>query len=147
MVMVKEDCGLCDKLRCGLAVSDKQTFYTFALKLICQITDAVITLVNGGSTGSQVTNLYNEVAFGSITNAFTALLTDAHSKRSLVVDNETNEALYISFDGTNIHDFVSPSSASVYKLGEIGRYEASNVYVKYVTAAPTAGLVSVRASY
>lgn len=86
------------------------------------------------------------VAFGSITNAYTAVgaATTAPINQFVLV-NETDKTLYISFDGVNDHlvllsgtQFVNDVNSNK-STNHLFMGEHENVYVKYVAGAPTSG--------
>lgn len=82
------------------------------------------------------------VAFGSITNSYTAIGGEfTHAMRVLVFRNNTDADMLISFDGTTNNDIIPAGSFSLYDLTsdqdttEHFRYQnGTQVYVKYVSA-------------
>ena len=94
------------------------------------------------------------VAFGSITNSFTALgTTFGHAMRVLHFINNTDGDMMISFDGTTSNAPVLAESFSLYDLtsdedaNEMFRYEiGTQIYIKYLTA-PTKGTFYLVAIY
>lgn len=94
------------------------------------------------------------MAFGSITNSYTALGTPfGHAMRVLNLRNTTDQGIYISFDGTTDNDYLPASSFALYDLtsdqdvNEHFRYQNNTqVFVKYASA-PASGAVYLTAIY
>lgn len=96
------------------------------------------------------------IAFGSITNTYTALSATGLSKpcRILNFQNATNAPIYISFDGVDDHIYLAAESFQLFDFGtnrginasELAVKEGTIFYVKYASA-PTAGLVAVSGFY
>jgi len=87
------------------------------------------------------------VAFGSVGASYGAALTDSHNKLEILVDNQTDAAIYVSFNGTNNHEILAAGQAAKWDFGSYGRYESGNVSIKHTGAAPTSGNVYVSARY
>ena len=89
---------------------------------------------------------WRSVAFGSITNSYTALGSPlGHAMRVLHFINNTDGDMAISFDGTTDNMPILADSFSLYDLtsdqdaNEMFRYEnGTQIYIKYLTA-PTTG--------
>lgn len=96
------------------------------------------------------------VAFGGISGTYAALGSPLlHGARLIILDNLTNDDLLISFDGTNDHMVLVSTSAKIIdfasnKVGPVGQLELSKgtqVYVKQLSGAPTAGSVYLSVIY
>lgn len=94
------------------------------------------------------------VAFGSVTSSFVATGAAMPAPiRILKISNATNADIYVSYDGSTIHDAIPASSGMVLdftanKTMPDGNFLAlgTKVYIKYVTA-PSSGNVYVSAYY
>jgi len=107
-----------------------------------------IYLGSATSGHTEVTNItMGTVAFGSVGASYTAALTDSHNKLEILVDNQTDAAIYVSFNGTNNHEILAAGQAAKWNFGSYGRYESGNVSIKHTGAAPTSGNVYVSARY
>lgn len=87
------------------------------------------------------------VAFGSITNAFVALLTNTNKLKWCLFNNATNQPVSWD-DGTN--EVLSGQPAStllVLDWGANGRWMATNIRIKYTGSAPASGTAYVNCGY
>ena len=99
---------------------------------------------------------YKSVAFGSITNSYTAVGTPvAHNWRILVFVNNTNGDLKISADGTTDNLFIPANSFKLFDFTTNSDQDAQEAlvvglqtqfYVKYSTA-PTSGALYIEGLY
>jgi hypothetical protein len=85
---------------------------------------------------------YANYAESSITASFTTALTNSAKIKILTMSNKTDQALEISYDATNVRDYLSPGETVVYDLGASGRWIESNISVRYVVN-PTTGVFIV----
>jgi len=92
-----------------------------------------------------------EKAFGSITNSYTAIGSAIDSSlRIIYFANNTDATLYVSYDGTNDHHKIAPSSGRAVdcvtnRTGDENVYASeagTTFYVKYVSE-PTSGEIVV----
>lgn len=97
-------------------------------------------------TYTPITHLYAKVAAADIAAAFAVALSDEHRKLHVLVDNQTDQAMYVSFDGTNTHDLIKAGGSREWHLGELMRYEINKVYLAYVVD-PSTGQVVITADY
>ncbi len=100
-----------------------------------------------------VPDILRTVAFGAIGAPFTAIgAVFAHPIRLLNINNDTNQAIIISYDGVHNHqyipaqtglilDFTSNSANFTFPLLAAG----TTIYVSDNGVAPTSGLVAVSA--
>lgn len=102
-----------------------------------------------------------QIAFGAIGAGFTAIpgitvpAVYTNPIRILILKNATNAPMYISYDGTFIHDFLPAASGQVLDFtanaggGHTFPFIAAGttVYVTYDVVAPTSGSVTVSAYY
>ncbi len=93
------------------------------------------------------------VAFGSITGSYVALGTPfGNLYRILKFINTTNQAVFVSTDGVNDHDYIPAGGFSLYDITTNGVQErfvfgkGTQVYVKYASA-PGSGLFAVISLY
>lgn len=94
------------------------------------------------------------VAFGSITNAYVALGTPlAHSAVIVIFDNQTDEQVQVSWDGTNTWKTFAAGQALVLDVqsnkGLGGAFQISQrtqFYVRYVSA-PSSGAFYISVLY
>lgn len=151
--MAISDCNYCDLLQnCGARLDDRGWFQTLVLRILCNIGSIVD---EWSDSGVPVVSATTEILYvpvvpvlgTTLTAAFVAAMTDAHDKLEIVVDNETNEAIEVSFDGAVVHEYLSPSSAVRLSCGAYGRHESGNVYLRHAGVVPTAGSVYVSARY
>lgn len=90
-----------------------------------------------------------ELAFGSVTGTYAALgVPTADHVRLITLQNQTNEQIYISFDGTTNHLRLASNSfklldLSANKVRDDGLFIASGtqIYVKYVSTLGASGSV------
>lgn len=90
-----------------------------------------------------------ELAFGSITGTYAALgMPTSDSVRVITFQNQTNQQIYISFDGVNDHLRLAANSFKLFdlssnKVRDDGLFLASGIqlYVKYVSTLGASGNV------
>lgn len=91
-------------------------------------------------------DLLRSVVFSSITSSYTLLAPPfGHAMRSIDFTNYTDAIIYVSFDRINDNIVVLPGSFKIFDLtlnqdeNESLRFQiGTNIYIKYVGAAPTA---------
>lgn len=147
------DCGACKTARCNGGLT-KQALENAVVRLLCDQVDALDTIVTVGiptapATGSQATPLpLVRIAYNLVPAAFAVALDDTNQKRYINIYNGTNQPVAISFDaGVTVHEVVDPSTAVVLRYSEAALYQANKVYLKYDSAAPTAGEVRIASMY
>jgi len=94
------------------------------------------------------------IAFGSVTGSYLPIGTAfGHIVRLMKIVNNTNADMFISFDGTNDHDYIPATSFALYDLTTNGVTATefvlkigTQVYVKQNTA-PTSGSVFITCVY
>lgn len=96
------------------------------------------------------------LAFGSISGTYTAVGTPLlNAARLIIVTNQSNADMLVSFDGVNNHMFVISSSALVLdfasnKVGPVDQLELpshTQVYVKQASGAASSGSVYLAVVY
>lgn len=146
--MSQDTCPICDLLITGCAtISQDDYFYTLASRLLCEI--AVNTAASGGgNTPVEATFLpMASIAAGSVTNAYQALLTDAHNKKYVNVYNRTDQAILVSFDGTHDYTVVGSYSSFTIPFAQSNNFFNGNVYIKYLDTQPSQNSVYASAYY
>ena len=88
-----------------------------------------------------------EVAFGSITASYTTALTNGVPLLFIDIYNGTNAAIYLSFNATNNHLYVPPTSWAGVNLGDFQMHETSNISVKHAGVAPASGSLYISGGY
>jgi hypothetical protein len=86
-----------------------------------------------------------EIAFGSITGSFQLVGTAfGHINYLIKIQNTCNTGMFISFDGTNIHDYIPSNGFSLYDFNSnaLAQPFGEGCYVKY-ESAPSSGNVYV----
>lgn len=107
--------------------------------LLCSILSVLQTL-------TQVARLYAKIDYSAVAATLTLALDDTHRKLGITIDNRTNQAVNVSFDGVNIHDCVASGATREMVYGPSMRYEINKVYLSYVSA-PSSGWVTITAWY
>jgi len=90
-----------------------------------------------------------EVAFGSITAAYAAFGSALeHDAFRVTIFNGTDQAMYISFDGTNDHKKIVSQSGRVWdeKNNDMYRKSGTQYYLKY-DSAPASGSIWIEVEY
>lgn len=87
------------------------------------------------------------VAFGSVTGAYTAFLTNTNPIRDLDVLNQTDAAITCSYNASTDHFVVPAYSSYSPDLGEIEMHSGSTISCKRTSGAPTVGSVYISAGY
>jgi hypothetical protein len=107
---------------------------------------------------SQAVRIFPEplrsTAFGSITGSYTAVGTAlAHPARLVLFQNTTDQAVYISWDGTNDHMYIPAGSFILLDIGtnkglgsEFCISQNTTFYVKYASA-PSSGVIVISVFY
>lgn len=80
---------------------------------------------------------YSNTAFGTITNTFTSVLTNSSNLKNIKFSNLTDQDMEISFDGTNVHDYVRAGEIELRDLTTNGTVVVTNIRIRYVTAPST----------
>lgn len=141
--MAISDCGACDKLRnCGASLNERG-FYGIAARLLCDIAEALSS--DGGT--EQVVPLFDSMDYDDLTDSYQVILTDGHAKLEIVVDNQTDEEIFVSLDGVSDHERIGPNSVAKMTYGAYKRHHMGNVYIKRGASIPTEGAVYVSARY
>lgn len=96
------------------------------------------------------------IAFGSISGAFAAVGTPlSNPARLIILTNQTNADMIVSFDGVNNHIYILSASAIILDLGSnrIGPVDQlelgsnTQIYVKQAAGAPASGSVYASVIY
>lgn len=85
---------------------------------------------------------YNSVAFGSVPAAFGTLLSPSGKIRHMRVLNLLNTDIEISYDATNVHDYIPAGQTLTIPFAEMGRFQSGTISYRYV-AVPASGSVKI----
>lgn len=127
----------CDPVANSRSVDSSRTSILVAL---CKILSA---LTDGTSAASWV---YSNTAYSSLGAAFASILTNSNKIRQLKLSNFTDQDIEISYDGTNVHDYIRAGEIAIRDLAANGRDIRTNVRARYV-AAPSSGIFIASSMY
>lgn len=119
--------------------------------LVAQALCAIASASGGGGAGSVANNIPAvEVAFGAITAAYvaTTFLAADGVARSMAVFNNTNAVIQLSYGGVDAGPIIPPGLFRQIDFAANGRVlTTTDVFIKYVGAAPTLGSVTLDGFY
>lgn len=144
--MADTGCDTCDAIENGKLDSVRESdFYARALRLFCQIRDAL----GGGSPGSSLSEVCTDSnsIVGSTLDDVYSLLYDNVAPFDILntkIINNTNLPIVISLNGTDDYEFLSPGDSLNVDFGANGLKLTDSIYIKYDGDA-TADAVAIAA--
>lgn len=79
----------------------------------------------------------------TLTGSYVAAVTGLVDAREIEIQNESDEEVYVSFDGSNLHYPLHANNSKVFNLAEADYQFSGSVYLKHAGVVPTEGDVYI----
>lgn len=119
-----------------------QDYYTHVATLLCDIRDAIAE-IPGAGTPSEWVSVFGSETFDNLDNNFRLVLNDAQAKVEILVNNQSDQPIEVSFDGVTVAGRIGEWSAQTWRPGQYNRKISTGVYARYEADLGSRGLVIV----
>lgn len=82
-----------------------------------------------------------------LTASFLEFLADENNKKYIQIVNDTDAAIEVSFDGTDVHGYISVNGSWTHNFGSNLGFEQNSVFLRYVDDPSDGGFVRIMAYY